>query len=103
MRKILTAVSLTLALGALSACGTSTPSPTTTMPTNTNASASAWKWDGTMLSALDSGIVRSAYENWPSYLGWRPYGTPAPPGDTFVIAPLLADTESDFPRMPAWP
>ncbi len=59
--------------------------------------------DGTMLSALDSGIVRSAYENWTSYLGWRPYGTPAPPGDTFVIAPLLADTESDFPRMPAWP
>ncbi|MDQ2787991.1 MAG: NlpC/P60 family protein [Chloroflexota bacterium] len=59
--------------------------------------------DGTMLSALDTGIVRSAYENWPSYLGWRPYGTTAPPDDTAVIAPLLTDTESDFPRMPAWP
>ncbi|MHB8644638.1 MAG: NlpC/P60 family protein [Thermomicrobiales bacterium] len=59
--------------------------------------------DGTMLSALDNGIVRSAYENWPSYLGWRPYGTTAPPGETFMIAPLLTPTESDFPRMPAWP
>lgn len=58
--------------------------------------------DGTMLSALDSGIVRSAYETWPSYLGWRPYGTTAPPGDPFVVAPLLTNTESDFPRMPAW-
>ncbi len=56
-----------------------------------------------MLSALSNGIVRSAYENWPSYLGWRPYGTTAPPGETFVIAPLLTDTDSDLPRMPAWP
>jgi hypothetical protein len=59
--------------------------------------------DGTMLSALSNGIVRSAYENWPSYVGWRPYGTTAPPGESSVITPLLTDTDSDFPRMPAWP
>ncbi len=59
--------------------------------------------DGTMLSALNNGIVRSMYENWPSYLGWRPYGTTAPPGETFMIAPLLTPTVSDLPRMPAWP
>ncbi len=60
--------------------------------------------DGTMLSALENGIVRSAYEIWPSYLGWRPYGTTAPPGETFVIAPLLTPPDDgDLPRMPAWP
>ena len=59
--------------------------------------------DGTMLSALSNGIVRSAYENWPSYLGWRPYGTTTPAGETFMITPLLTPTDGDFPRMPAWP
>lgn len=59
--------------------------------------------DGTMLSALDNGIVRSAYENWPSYVGWRPYGATAPPGETSVIAPLLTPPDGDSPRMPAWP
>jgi len=34
--------------------------------------------DGTMLSALGGGIVRTPYTAWPSYLGWRPYGTTAP-------------------------
>ncbi len=27
--------------------------------------------DGTMISVLDGGIVRTTYEDWPSYLGWR--------------------------------
>ncbi len=34
--------------------------------------------DGTMLSALGGGIVRTVYTDWGSYLGWRPYGTTAP-------------------------
>lgn len=59
--------------------------------------------DGTMLSALSNGIVRSAYETWPSYLGWRPYGTTAPAGETFMTTPLLTPTDGDFPRMPPWP
>jgi hypothetical protein len=34
--------------------------------------------DGTMLSALGGGVVRTTYTDWVSYVGWRPYGTPAP-------------------------
>jgi hypothetical protein len=34
--------------------------------------------DGTMLSALGGGVVRTTYMDWASYVGWRPYGTPAP-------------------------
>lgn len=34
--------------------------------------------DNTMLSALGGGVVRTAYTDWSSYLGWRPYGTTAP-------------------------
>lgn len=34
--------------------------------------------DGTMLSALNGGVVRTMYEDWPSYRGWRP-GTGAAP------------------------
>ena len=45
--------------------------------------------DGTMLSALASGIARSAYEAWPSYLGWRPYGTTSPREEPFLIDALL--------------
>jgi hypothetical protein len=60
--------------------------------------------DGTMLSALGGGVVRTSYQDWASYLGWRPYGTTAPPGETFVIAPLLTPPDDgDLPRMPAWP
>jgi hypothetical protein len=33
--------------------------------------------DGTMISALGGGIVRTTYEDWPSYVGWRPSGTAA--------------------------
>lgn len=29
--------------------------------------------DGTMISALGPGITRTAYEQWGSYIGWRPY------------------------------
>jgi len=29
--------------------------------------------DGTMISALGPGISRTAYEQWGSYIGWRPY------------------------------
>jgi len=45
--------------------------------------------DGTMLSALGGGIVRTAYTDWVSYLGWRPYGTTAPAEEPLVITPLL--------------
>lgn len=34
--------------------------------------------DGTMLSALGGGVMRTSYQDWVSYLGWRPYGTTAP-------------------------
>lgn len=34
--------------------------------------------DETMLSALGGGVVRTTYMDWVSYIGWRPYGTPAP-------------------------
>jgi len=34
--------------------------------------------DGTMLSALGGGIVRTTYTDWVSYLGWHPYGSTAP-------------------------
>lgn len=30
--------------------------------------------DGTMLSALGGGVVRTTYGDWISYLGWRPFG-----------------------------
>jgi hypothetical protein len=60
--------------------------------------------DGTMLSALGDGVVRSAYEGWPSYIGWRPIGTAtAPPDPPFMVTPLLTPPEEDYPRMPAWP
>jgi len=45
--------------------------------------------DGTMLSALGGGIVRTTYTDWVSYLGWRPYGTTAPAEEPLVITPLL--------------
>ncbi len=60
--------------------------------------------DGTMLSALGSGIVRSAYETWPSYVGWRPTGaTTTAPGEAFILTPLLLPPDSDYPRFPPWP
>lgn len=62
--------------------------------------------DGTMLSALGGGITRTTYQDWASYLGWRPYGTAAPADEPLVIAPLLSPAESDdlhdF-QMPPWP
>ncbi len=61
--------------------------------------------DGTMLSALGGGIVRTAYTDWVSYLGWRPYGTTAPAEEPLVIMPLLsvpaAPTSNDTPIGPA--
>lgn len=44
--------------------------------------------DGTMLSALGGGIVRTAY-NWISYVGWRPYGASTPATESFTVTPLL--------------
>jgi hypothetical protein len=41
--------------------------------------------DGTMISVLDGGIVRTTYEDWPSYLGWRT--EIAAPGRTTVEKP----------------
>lgn len=62
MKKILTALSITLALGALSACGASTPSPTTTMTNDTSSSAaSGWKWDGsTIVSGLHHVVLKTS-------------------------------------------
>jgi hypothetical protein len=51
--------------------------------------------DGTMLSALGAGIARSAYESWPSYLGWRPYGTTSPQDGAFIATPLLSPPAND--------
>lgn len=45
--------------------------------------------DDTMLSALGGGIVRTTYETWPSYLGWRPYDTTDP--DDASLALLAQD------------
>lgn len=61
--------------------------------------------DGTMLSAMSNGIVRSAYEQWSSYLGWRPKGvtTPAAPtSEPSLIAPLLTSIPAtgETPEMP---
>ncbi len=68
--------------------------------------------DGTMLSALGGGIVRTGYADWLSYLGWRPYGTTAPADVPLVIAPLLSVPASPTPDVgpissssdvPTWP
>ncbi len=68
--------------------------------------------DGTMLSALGGGIVRTVYADWVSYLGWRPYGTTAPAEEPLVIAPLLNAPASPPPDggsatpaavLPTWP
>lgn len=61
--------------------------------------------DGTMLSALGGGIVRTEYERWSSYLGWRPKGAAAPvtPADApFLITPLLdaIPVTGETPEMP---
>ncbi len=61
--------------------------------------------DGTMLSALGGGIVRTGYEQWSSYLGWRPQGATAPvtpPDAPFLITPLLdaIPVTGETPEMP---
>jgi len=56
--------------------------------------------DGTMLSALGGGIVRTVYADWVSYLGWRPYGTTAPAAEPLVITPLLRVTAAPSPDEP---
>jgi len=74
--------------------------------TNPNGHVGIALGDGTMLSALSGGIVWNAYESWPSYLGWRPYGVTAPGDATFVLTPLLFPVESDdihLAEMPPWP
>jgi len=67
--------------------------------------------DGTMLSALGGGIVRTVYADWGSYLGWRPYGTTAPTEEPLIIAPLLTmptsappdkDPVASVPVVSAW-
>ena len=56
--------------------------------------------DGTMLSALGGGIVRTVYADWVSYLGWRPYGTTAPAAEPLIITPLLRVTAAPSPDEP---
>lgn len=63
--------------------------------------------DGTMLSALGGGIVRTTYEDWASYLGWRPYGATAPDEGPVTILQLAeaapASPENDTPPdLPAY-
>jgi hypothetical protein len=63
--------------------------------------------DGTMLSALGGGIVRTDYEDWPSYVGWRPGGTAAadPIAAPTTVAPAPAAIPAAQPRViaPATP
>ncbi|MDQ6906752.1 MAG: NlpC/P60 family protein [Chloroflexota bacterium] len=68
--------------------------------------------NGTMLSALGGGIVRTTYTDWVSYLGWRPYGTTARAEELLVITPLLdaptspspdGGTAVSVPVVPTWP
>jgi len=54
--------------------------------------------DGTMLSALGGGIVRTVYANWISYLGWRPYGTTAP-DEAPVTLRVYSATGPDNPSL----
>lgn len=54
--------------------------------------------DGTMLSALGGGIVRTPYTAWPSYLGWRPYGTTAP-DETPVTVHVYSATDPGNPSL----
>lgn len=54
--------------------------------------------DGTMLSALGGGIVRTVYANWISYLGWRPYGTTTP-DEAPVTLRVYSATGPDNPSL----
>ncbi len=56
-----------------------------------------------MLSALKDGIVRTTYESWASYLGWRPYGTTSPRDEPFLIGALIAPPAHEVPQAPAVP
>ncbi len=57
--------------------------------------------DGTMLSALGGGVVRTSYQDWLSYLGWRPYGTPAPTDASFTLRAYETAAIPDDPSL-AW-
>ncbi len=50
--------------------------------------------DGTMLSALGGGVVRTTYADWTSYLGWRPYGTSAPNEPPITVQSVISATLS---------
>lgn len=52
--------------------------------------------DGTMISALSSGVVRTTYEDWPAYIGWRPY-----PGGQVAVGKSVASDREVVP--PAYP
>ena len=57
--------------------------------------------DGTMLSALGGGVVRTSYRDWLSYLGWRPYGTTGPNDASFTLRAYETTTFTDDPSI-AW-
>ena len=58
--------------------------------------------DGTMLSALGGGVVRTSYRDWASYLGWRPYGTTAPDDAPLILRAYEATAAiADDPSL-AW-
>ncbi len=58
--------------------------------------------DGTMLSALGGGIVRTTYADWASYLGWRPYGTPAPDDAPIDVQAIIASTTTPNDPSLSW-
>jgi NlpC/P60 family protein len=53
--------------------------------------------DGTMLSALGGGVVRTTYGDWVSYLGWRPYGTTTPTEAPINLQVYSVATPDDGP------
>lgn len=62
MKKILTTLSLTLALGTLAACGTSTSPtpPPTAMPKDEAPTAeTSWTWDGKIMSGLHHVVIKT--------------------------------------------
>ncbi len=57
--------------------------------------------DGTMLSALGGGVVRTTYADWASYLGWRPYGTTAPNDAPIDVQALIGNAAASIPDDPS--
>jgi hypothetical protein len=57
--------------------------------------------DGTMLSVLGGGVVRTSYQDWASYLGWRPYGMTTPDDAAFTLRSYETTAVTEDPSL-AW-